>query len=101
MTNAGALVCQSAGKPSRFSKTVLSPVAPNRFHGILGVLVKVGIEDALIHEIGVPFDREEHPAQVVQLEHSETIGLGRDGLLDVLSILVEAFFPSGDDLCKD
>src|SRR5947207_2996920 len=53
------------------------------------------------HEIGVTFDRQEHPAQVVQFEHSETIGLGRDGLLDVPSILVEALFPSGDDFRKN
>ena len=58
------------------------------------------IEDALIHEIGLPFDREEQPLEVVQLEHSETIGLGRDGPFDVLCMLVEALFPSGDDLRK-
>jgi hypothetical protein len=37
----------------------------------------------------------------VQLEHIETIGLGRDGPFDALCMLVEALFPSGDDLRKD
>src|SRR5947208_359745 len=98
--------CRSIGLPVRREafevfEDGLEPGRREQSHGILGVLVKVRIEDALIHEIGVPFDREEHPAQVVQLEHSETIGLGRDGLLDVPSILVEALFPSGDDFRKN
>src|SRR5437867_12479041 len=70
-------------------------------HCIIEVIVKVRNKDTLIHEIGGPFEREEHPTQVEQLEHSETIGLGRDILLDVPSILVEALFPSGDDFRKN
>ena len=60
-------------------------------HRILGVLVEVGVEDALIHEVGVAFDVEEHPAQVVQLEHGEDVGLPGHRLLDVLGILAEDF----------
>ena len=77
------------------------PGRPEQGHGVLSVLVKVRIEDALIHEVGLPFDREEQPLEVVQLEHSETIGLGSDGLLDFPCMLLKAFFPSGDDFRKD
>src|SRR6266446_446646 len=70
-------------------------------HSILGVFVKVGVEDALIHEVGLSLDREEHPAQVVQLEHGEAVRLVRHRLLDVLGVLVEYIFPAGDDLSDD
>src|SRR3954454_16383108 len=70
-------------------------------HSILGVFVKIGVEDALIHEIGLPFDREENPAQVVQLKHGEAVRLLRYGLLDVSGVLVEYIFPARDDLGDD
>ena len=70
-------------------------------HSILGVFVKIGVEDALIHEVGLPFDREENPAQVVQLEHCEAVRLVRYGLLDVSGVLVEYIFPARDDLGDD
>ena len=80
LMNAGAFVFQSSGKPSRFSKTVLMPSLREESHGILGVFVEVGVEDALIHEVGFPLDVEKHPAQVVELEHSETVRLARHRL---------------------
>jgi hypothetical protein len=49
-------------------------------HGVLGVLVEVGVEDALIHEVGVLADVEEHPAEVVQLENSKAIRKARDSV---------------------
>ena len=69
--NASGLVCQSFGKPSRFSKTVGTPAAGEQGHSILGVLVKVGIEDALIHEVGLTLDWEQHPAQIMQLKRRQ------------------------------
>src|SRR5947209_17132292 len=70
-------------------------------HSILGVFVKVGVEDALIHEVGLSLDREEHPAQVVQLEHGKTVRLACHRLLDIPSMFVECLFPSGNDLRDD
>src|SRR6185436_1016171 len=70
-------------------------------HSVLGVLVEVCVEDALIHEVGLPVDRKEDPAQVVQLEHGETVRLRRYGLLDVFGILVEHLLPTGDDFRKN
>ena len=37
------------------------------FHRVLGIFIEVGVENALIHEIGFPFDGKQHPAQVMQL----------------------------------
>ena len=42
-------------------------------HGVLEVLVEVGVEDALIHEVRVPFDFEQQPAQVVQFERRKNL----------------------------
>src|SRR5688572_21989318 len=33
-------------------------------HSVFGVLVKVGVEDALIHEIRLTLDREQEPAEI-------------------------------------
>ena len=52
LNEGGALVFQSFGKPSRFSKTVLMTGRPEERNGILGVFVEIGVEDALVHEIG-------------------------------------------------
>src|SRR3984893_9959053 len=57
--------CRSIGLPVRREafdvfEDGLEPGRPEQSHGILGVLVKVRIEDTLIHEIRVPFDWEEH-----------------------------------------
>ena len=51
--------------------------------GILQIFVEIRIENALVHEVGVALDREEHPAQVVQLEHRECVGLAGNGFFDV------------------
>ena len=87
LMNAGVFVFQSSGNPSRFSKIVLMPYLREQRHRILGVLVEVGVEDALIHEVRVAPDVEEHPAQVMQLEHGEAIGEPGDRVLDLLPVL--------------
>ena len=74
---------------------------PEESHGILGVLVKVCVKDPLIHKVGLPVDRKEEPAQVVQFENGEAVGLIRHCLFDVPSVLVEHLFPAGDDLSED
>ena len=99
--NAEAFVFQSVGKPSRFSKTVLRPDACEDDNRILGVFVEIGVEDALIHEVGLPLMSKEDPAQVMQLEHGEAVRLIGHGFLDVLGVLVEDRLPSGDDLRDD
>src|SRR3954471_21631412 len=44
-------------------------------HCILGVLIEVGVEDTLIHEVGFTLDRKQNPPQVVELEHGQTVRL--------------------------
>ena len=51
---------------------------------VLGVLVEVGVEDALVHEPGVVI--EEDPAQVVELERRETCGFGLERLREPLAV---------------
>ena len=99
--DAGALLFQSAGESFKVFEDEYSPQSSENRHRILGVFVEVGIEDALIHEIGLAFDREEQPAEIVQLEYGENVGLSGHGLLDSASIFVEDFFPAGDDLRQD
>ncbi len=70
-------------------------------HRILGVLVKVRVEDALIHEVGFALDGEQHPAQVMQLERRQAIGLVRHRLLDVLRVLVKDRLAAGNDFRDD
>src|SRR4029077_21160391 len=67
-------------------------------HGVLGIFVKVGVKDALVHEVGLAFDREEYPTQVVQLEYGKAVRLLSNGLLDVARILVEDLLAAWDDL---
>src|SRR6185369_5028198 len=61
------------GKPLEVFKDRPKAGLREKAHGIFGVLVEVGVEDALIHEVGLVFDVEEQPAQVVQLEHGEAV----------------------------
>ena len=84
LTNAGAFVFQSVGNPSRFSKIGVDARACEERNGVFGVLVEVGVEDALVHEVRVRADVEEHPAQVVELERRERVGLAAIVLLDLL-----------------
>src|SRR5206468_10651622 len=70
-------------------------------HRIFSVLVEVGVEDALVHEIGVLADVKEHPAQVVQLKHGEQVRSLGDALLNPFGIIVEVLLCARLDLGKD
>src|SRR5207237_1369987 len=70
-------------------------------HGVLCVLVEVSIEDALIHEVGLLVDVEEHPAQVMQLEHFEGLGKTRDRFFKLLPIRTDGLLPPRLDLRDD
>ncbi len=52
---------------------MLTPALAEEGDRVLGVLVEVGVEDPLVHEPGVVV--EEHPAQVVELERREQVGV--------------------------
>src|SRR5205809_1776216 len=62
------------GEAIQIFKDGVDAVFRKKSHCVLGVLVEVRVEDALVHEVGFPLDVEEHPAQVVQLEYGQTVG---------------------------
>ena len=70
-------------------------------HCILGVLVEVGVEDALILEVGLPVDLENLPAQIVQLEHGKAVWVLGNRFLNRLGMFVASFLTTGDQLCDD
>ena len=86
LMNASGFSFQSSGNPSRLVKTVVMPVATEQLHRVLGVLVEVGVEDALVLEVQARPDVEEHPAQVVQPQRRQSLRTRRDGLLDGFSV---------------
>src|SRR5437667_5214609 len=70
-------------------------------HGVLCVLIEVSIENALIHEVGLIVDVEEHPAQVMQLEHFEGLGKTRDRFFNLLTIRTDGLLTLRLDLRDD
>src|SRR5277367_597413 len=68
---------------------------------VFRVFIEVRVKDALIHEVGLTFNWEEHPAQIVKLEHGEQVGLASKGCLELLRVPVKDVFPPGNDLCDD
>ena len=54
--NAGAFDFQSFGKAFKVFEDRVDAVLREERNGVLGVLVEVGIEDALIHEVGFRTD---------------------------------------------
>ena len=70
-------------------------------HGILEILVKVGIENALIHEVQAGADIEQDPAEVVKPSGASTCGDALHGFFDCLSVVANRLFPAGLDLRND
>ena len=84
--NAGAFVFQSVGNPSSFSKIGIDTSRLEQLNRVLGVLVEIGIENALVHEVLVLTDVKEHPAQVMELQRCERVRARGDGVLDALPV---------------
>src|SRR5215471_11281097 len=68
---------------------------------VLEILVEIGIEDPLIHEVQARADVEQDPTEIVELERSENGRIALDRLLDRLRVvadgLLAAWFDLGDD----
>jgi len=68
---------------------------------VFGVLVEVGVEDALILEVQAGTDVEEHPPQVVQAERRQGLRTRGDGFLNGLAVradrVLAALLHLGDD----
>src|SRR5436305_6508741 len=67
-------------------------------YGIFSVLVKICIEDALVHEVRVRSNIEENLSQIVRLERCKCIGYIRNRFLNSLAIVSDLFFSSRLDL---
>ena len=80
-----------------------SPGCPSfrRERGVFAIFVEIGVEDALIHQVLLSFDGEDHPPQVVRLEYPEHGRIIRDRSLHDLGVFVQVLFPSRFDLCDD
>ena len=79
--NAGTFVFQSGRKALELLEDRVDARLGEESDGVLGVLVEVGVEDALVHEVRVAADVEEHPPEVVELERREHVRIALDSLL--------------------
>src|SRR3954452_6208278 len=69
--------------------------------GILGVLVEIRIEDALIYEVRIGADLEQYPPEVMQLEWRERMRMRLDGLLDPRAVGADFILGARLDLGAD
>src|SRR5262249_11540856 len=74
---------------------------PKKRDGILGIFVEIGIEDALIHEVRLTFDVEEHPTEIVQPKYGESVGKASDRFFDGLPVCADRLLAPGFDLRDD
>src|SRR5438094_2639658 len=70
-------------------------------YSVLGVLVEIGIEDALIHEVRIAVDVEEHPAEVVELQHFEAVRIARYRCFNALAIVADGLLAARLHLRND
>src|SRR5262249_35937731 len=64
-------------------------------HRILEVLVEIGVEDALVHEVETRADVEEDPAEIVKSQRSEDRRIGFYRVLDRLPVIADRLLPAG------
>ena len=69
--------------------------------GIFGIFIEIGVEDALVHEIGFVLDIEQDPTQTMKLKRRECVRIILDYLFENLSIcpyrICRARFDFSDD----
>jgi hypothetical protein len=68
---------------------------------VLGVLVEIGIENALVHEVFLVTDVKEHPSQVMELQRCERVRARGDCVLDALPVGADVGFRARLDLRDD
>src|SRR5438477_3060034 len=89
------------GKYLKIFEDRVDAILAEESYGVLRVLVEVSIENALIHEVGLLVDVEEHPAQVMQLQHFEGFGKTLDRFFNLLPIRADGLFTPRLDLRDD
>src|SRR5688500_18270789 len=70
-------------------------------HGVLGVFVKIGVENTLIHEVRLAFDWKQQPPEVVQFECGKVVRGGSHRRLDFPGVLVKRRLTAGNDFRND
>ena len=70
-------------------------------NGVFGVLVEIGIENALVHEVLVRTDIEQHPSQVMELQRGERVWARGDRVFDLLAVRADLTFGARLDLRDD
>src|SRR6201995_2786471 len=70
-------------------------------HRILGVLVEIGVEDALVLKMQPRTDVEQYPPQVVQPQRREHVGTPGNRFLDLLAVRADGLFAPLFDLRDD
>ena len=89
------------GKPFELLEDRIDARSLEQLNGVLGVLVEIGVEDALVHEVRVRADVEEHPAQVMELQRRERVRARGDGVLDALPVGADVGLGARLDLRDD
>src|SRR3954453_3161620 len=79
----------------------MDPCLPEQGDCVLRIAVEVGVEYALIHEVGLVPDREQHPSQVVELQRGEDVRVRRNGSLDRLAVRANVLLGPRLDLGDD
>ena len=87
------LVFQSSGHPSRFVKTVVMPVLEKQCYGVFNILIEIGIEDPLVHEVHAIPGIKQNPTQVVELERGQYMRISFDHMLRLSCHSHERFVP--------
>src|SRR6202022_321103 len=70
-------------------------------HRILGVLVEIGVEDALVLKMQSRTDVEQYPPQVVQPQRREHVGTPCNRFFDLLAVRADGLFAPLFDLRDD
>ena len=70
-------------------------------NGILGIFVKIGIENPLVYEIRFATDVEEDPSQIVKSERGENKRIAGYSSLYFFAVRSDHFFATRFDLCDE
>src|SRR5262245_15386784 len=86
-------------KPFEVLENRVDAGLPKESYRVLSVLVEIGVEDPLVHEPRVIL--EEHPAQVVELERREHVGVSLQRFRQLVPVAADRLCPPRLDLRDD
>ena len=89
------------GKPFELLEDGIDTSRLEQLNRVLGVLVEIGIENTLVHEVFLLTDVEEHPPEVMKLQRCEGVRARGDGVLDALPVGADVGLRARLDLRDD